>query len=73
MSLGPHRSVTAVLSCGVPQGSILGPLEIASHMNFGSSYSAHNKDLCCHCYADDIQLYVSFRTDKLKQQLADGC
>lgn len=33
LSLGPYRSDTAVSSCGVPQGSILGPFEISSHTN----------------------------------------
>lgn len=32
LSLGPYMSETAALSCGVPQGSILGPILFTLYM-----------------------------------------
>ena len=50
------RSETAMLSCGVPQGSILGPLLFSLFINDLPSVL---NDCSFHMYADDVQIYAS--------------
>ena len=70
--LGPYSSETAALSCGVPQGSVLGPLLFALYMLPLGHIISQVGDISYHLYADDIQLYVSFEpedTDKVLKLL----
>ena len=45
------------IECGVPQGSILGPLLYCLYVD---DITNCFKKLIVHCYADDTQLYIGF-------------
>ena len=76
VSVGEHRSKNVKLTCGVPQGSVLGPLFFLLYMlPLGAIFRKHSIDY--HAFADDNQNYFTVEpndysaADRLVLCLAD--
>ena len=60
ISIGDFVSNSSPLSCGVPQGSVLGPLLFSLYLLPLGKIISHY-DVAYHLYADDIQLQFAFK------------
>ena len=81
VSINSSLSNPHSLTCGVPQGSVLGARMYIMYTKPLTSIMAHH-DVCYHCYADDTQVYLqcnnteaSIReaTLKLERCIVDIC
>ena len=60
---GSAESVDSILTCGVPQGSVLGPaLYYMYNKPIGDIVARHGMQY--HCYADDTQIYLTVERDE---------
>jgi hypothetical protein len=64
VSIGSHSSSLQILTCGVPQGSVLGPVLFNVYTaSLGPLLKRHG--MRYQLYADDASIYLSFESDRI--------
>ena len=64
VSVGNVFSSYATITCGIPQGSILGPLLFSIYM-LSLGRVIHNSNISFHFYVDNTQIYLSINPSDL--------
>ena len=63
VAVGSAESVDSILTCGVPQGSVLGSILYCMYTKpIGDIVARH--DMQYQCYADDTQMYIAVERDE---------
>lgn len=58
VAIADHKSEWITMPCGVPQGSILGPLFFIIHL-LTLGHIIHENNVAYRSYADDSQIYLA--------------
>ena len=63
VAVGSAESVDSILTCGVPQGSVLGPTLYCMYTKPIGDIVAR-RGMQYHCYADGTQIYLTIERDE---------